>query len=113
VRFSTECSTIPGDDGGTEFTEVQLPACAREGDADKAPTVTLDGRSLPLMDVETPSLKIVLPADNILAAPAGTYSSVAHGLVALVHPLTPGTHTIVISGNFPENTTTIVVKPGH
>jgi hypothetical protein len=113
VGFSTECSTIPGDDGGTEFTEEQLRACAREADADKAPRVTLDGRSVPLTDVETPALKIVLPADNILGAPAGTYSSVAHGLVALLHPLTPGTHTIVISGNFPENTTTIVVKPGH
>jgi hypothetical protein len=113
VGFSTECSTIPGDDGGTEFTEEQLRACAREADADKAPTVTLDGRSVPLTEVETPALKIVLPADNILGAPAGTYSSVAHGLVALLHPLTPGTHTIVISGNFPENTTTIVVKPGH
>jgi hypothetical protein len=113
VGFSTECSTIPGDDGGTDFTTEQLRACARESDADKAPTVTLDGRSVPLREVETPALKIVLPADNIFGASAGKYSSVAHGSVALLHPLTPGTHTIVISGNFPENTTTIVVTRGH
>jgi len=39
--------------------------------------------------------------------------SVAHGWVALLHPLTPGTHFIVIGGNVPENTTTIKVTPGH
>ena len=113
VGFSTECSDIPGDDhpdGAPPFTEEQLRACAEERDANKDPKVTLDGTSVPLTEVETPLLKIVLPADNIFEVPAGTYHSVAHGFVALLHPLTPGTHTIVISGNFPANTTTINVE---
>jgi hypothetical protein len=113
---SFECSTIPGDDGGPGLTEEQLRACARDLNlkmAPTAPTVTLDGSPVPITAVETQLLNPVLPADNIFGAPAGTYRSVAHGWVALLHPLTPGTHTIVIGGTVPTNTTTIVVKPGH
>ena len=35
-----------------------------------------------------------------------------NGWVALLHPLTPGTHTIVGSGSS-TFTTTITVQPGH
>ena len=37
-----------------------------------------------------------------------------HGWVVLLHPLTPGTHTIVIVGGIVPGTVTtkIVVKPG-
>jgi hypothetical protein len=67
--------------------------------------------------VETSALHPVLSTGNIFVAPAGTYLSVAHGWVALLNPLTPGTHEIKIVVNngsvFPPNTTTIVVKPGH
>jgi hypothetical protein len=121
---SFECSTIPGDDGGPGLTEDQLRACASDLTlkvAPTAPTVTLDGRSVQITEVETQLFNIVLPAGNIFnnppvnPVPGGTAGkSVAHGWVALLHPLTPGTHTIVISGvNITENTTTIVVKPGH
>jgi hypothetical protein len=58
-------------------------------------------------------LNIVLPADNIFNLLGGTQGlSVAHGWVALLHPLTRGKHTIVIDGASPI-TTTIIVKPGH
>ena len=78
-----------------------------------APTVTVDGKSVPVAEVETPLLNIVLPADNIFGQPAGTQGlSVGHGWVALLHPLTPGTHTIVIDTGAATITTTIVVKPG-
>jgi hypothetical protein len=78
-----------------------------------APTITLDGRLVPLTEVGTPALHPVLRKQNVFGAPAGTYLSVAHGWVALLDPLTSGTHTItiVIGGNT-VNTTTIVVK-GH
>jgi hypothetical protein len=73
-------------------------------------------------------LRIDLPADNIFGAEPGTgptptglpYLSVAHGWVALLHPLRPGTHTIGvrISAGFPpgvplnvNNTMTIIVTP--
>jgi hypothetical protein len=104
--FTVECSTFEGN--GT--TEAQLRECARESDLQVAPTVTLDGKSVTLTEVETPLLKIVLPAGNLFGLPAGTEGlSVGHGWVALLHPLTPGTHKIVIDSTI---TTTIVVTPG-
>ena len=66
---------------------------------------------MPVTEVETQLLKIVLPAGNIFGMPAGTTGlSVAHGWVALLHPLTPGTHSIVGSAPF---ATRIIVQPGH
>jgi hypothetical protein len=106
-----ECSTFEGH--GT--TEAALRKCAKASDVEVAPTVTLDGKSVTVTEVETPLLNIVLPADNIFELPAGTSGlSVGHGWVALLGPLTPGTHTIVIRGSVsPEITTTIVVTAGH
>jgi hypothetical protein len=108
---SVECSTFEGN--GT--AEAQLRACARETDVTVAPSVTLDGRSLPVNEVETRLLNIVLPHNNIFGQPAGTTGlSVGHGWAVLLHPLTPGTHTIVIDGPaVPSITTRIIVKPGH
>jgi hypothetical protein len=107
VGHSVECSTFEGN--GT--TEAELRECARETDVQAAPTVTLDGRSVPIAEAETPLLNIVLPADNLFGLPAGTSGlSVGHGWVALLHPLPPGTHTILIDSTI---TTTIVVTPGH
>jgi hypothetical protein len=106
---SAECSTFEGH--GT--TEAELRDCARGADVPAAPTVTVDGKAVPVAEVETPLLNIVLPADNIFDLPAGTQGlSVGHGWVALLHPLTPGTHTIVIDSGDSTITTTIVVKPG-
>ena len=66
-------------------------------DVQVAPIVTVDGKSVPVTEVETSLLNITLPADNILEVPGGGEGlSVAHGWVTLLHPLTPGTHTIVI-----------------
>jgi hypothetical protein len=117
---SFECSTLPGDDhpaGDPPFTDEQLAACAQNLDATVKPTVTLDGRSVPVTEVvETPAFEVVLPANNIFGTLEGTQGrSVAHGWVALLNPLTPGQHEIFISGNIPENdnTTTITVVPGH
>jgi hypothetical protein len=107
VGHSVGCSTFEGN--GT--TEAELRECARETDVQAAPTVTLDGRSVPIAEAETPLLNIVLPADNLFGLPAGTSGlSVGHGWVALLHPLPPGTHTILIDSTI---TTTIVVTPGH
>jgi hypothetical protein len=106
---SFECSTFEGH--GT--TEAALRECARDTDVQDAPTVTVDGKTVPVAEVETPLLNIVLPADNIFGLPAGTQGlSVAHGWVGLLHALTPGTHTIVIDTGGATITTTIVVEPG-
>jgi len=112
---SFECSTFPGDTNPASPTEAQLRACAVSNDAKSAPSVTVDGRSVPVTEAETGLLHIVLPADNIFGLPAGaTGLSFGHGWVSLLNPLTPGTHTIVIHrAGFPDITTTIIVTPGR
>jgi hypothetical protein len=107
---SVECSTFEGN--GT--TEAQLRRCAREADAQEAPTVTVDGTPVSVTEVESRLLDIVLPADNVFGLPAGTQGlSVAHGWVALLHPLPPGTHAIVVVNGGSTYTTTIVVTRGR
>jgi hypothetical protein len=117
VAASTqECSPfVPEDHMSSGTTVDALRDCARDRDVKVAPTVTVDGRSVPVTEVVTRPLNIVLPEENVFGVPAGTQGvSVAHGWVTLLHPLTPGKHTIVIrNGARPTITTTIIVEPGH
>jgi hypothetical protein len=107
---SWECSTIEGN--GT--TEAELRACAEANDAQSAPTLIIDGRQVTPQEVETPLTAVVLPGDNIFGLPAGTSGQfVAHGWVTLLHPLTPGTHHIVILLPDTRIDTAINVVPGH
>jgi hypothetical protein len=130
AAWSAECSTLEVDTPFFGSNEAELRACARDVNAGIAPppVVSLDGKPVPVTEVMSGLLRLNLPADNIFGADAGTgppampYLSVADGWVALLHPLTPGTHTIDIqvTGTFPgdpppvpvSNTTTIVVQPG-
>jgi hypothetical protein len=106
---SFECSTIEGN--GT--TEAELRACAEHSDAQTAPSVTVDGHAVPVKEVETRLMNMVLPADNIFGLPAGTTGlSVGHGWIAPLNPLTPGTHTIVGTGSAFSFTTKIIVGSG-
>lgn len=112
---SFECSSFPGDHGSFGTTEAELRTCARQNDLQSAPPVTVDGRAVQVREVETALLDIVLPADNIFGQPEGTEGqSVAHAWVALLDPLTPGSHQIVITidPQKPPITTTILVTPG-
>jgi hypothetical protein len=107
---SAECSNVEkppffGED------EPQLRACARRQDVQVAPTVTVDDKLVPVTPVETPLLNIILPDPNVLDVPAQRALSVAHGWVTLLHPLTPGEHTIVGTGSV-TFTTKIRVEPG-
>jgi hypothetical protein len=107
---SFECSTFEGN--GT--IDAQLRACAKAKDLPSAPAVTVDGAPVAISEVETGLLRITLPADNLFGLPAGsTGLSVAHGWVALLHPLPPGPHTITITSPSSTITTTITVNPGH
>jgi hypothetical protein len=110
---TVECSTFEGN--GT--TDAELRTCAEQGDVHLAPIVTVDGKSVPVTEVETPLLNIVLPDKNVFGQPAGTTGqSVAHGWVTLVQPLTPpGSHEIHIvitnnDGTVSDITTRIVVQ---
>ena len=101
VAASTvECSTFPNDGPGPDATEAELLDCARNQDVKVAPQVTVDDKPEPVTEVKTPLLNIKLPADNLFGLPTGTTGqSVGHGWVTLLHPLTPGTHTIKITGS--------------
>ena len=111
VAASTvECSTFEGNGN----TEAELRDCARQGDVQVAPSVTVDGTPKLVTEAETGLLHITLPADNIFGLPAGTTGlSVGHGWINLLRPLTPGTHTIVIDTGATTINTRIVVQPGH
>jgi hypothetical protein len=110
--WTSECSSFEGN--GT--TEAQLAACAQAADQGiTTHTAAVDGRPVPVTEVLTGLLKICLPADNIfgLSGADRNGSSVAHGWVTLVNPLTPGTHTIDITVAGTVNSTvrtTIVVE---
>jgi hypothetical protein len=116
---SSECSTVePPPFFGAD--EASLRECAREADAGFAtPSVTVDGRIVAVSEVETGLLALDIPADNILGVPAQQAFSVAHGWVALLPPMHPGSHLVVLRivgtdvfGNHIDltNRTTIVVK---
>ena len=118
IAWTIECSTTELKD--PEASEEDLRECAHEM-ADNAgfgnATVTLDGEPVPLREVETGPRTYVLPADNVFGEqdPARLSGQlVGVGSVALLHPLTPGTHTTTIDlegdGNI-DNRTTIRVEP--
>ena len=121
TTFSSECSNVEAPPYFGE-DEPSLRACVQAVDAGITLTeLTVDGRPVPLTEVESGLLELDLPADNIVGAPAGDALSLAHGWVALLHPLTPGSHELVLhaEGTYLGDpldltqTTTIVVEPGH
>jgi hypothetical protein len=121
AAFSSECSTLEAPPFfGSNPRE--LRACARAVNAGiTLVAVALDGKPVPVNEVQSGLLRLNLPADNIFGAPPGTGPlSVAHGWVAhLGQSLKPGTHviTIHIEGTYPglpnpfDNTTRIIVEP--
>ena len=114
AAYSAECSTVEGPPYHGD-NEAELRTCARDNVVEFEPvTATLDGRPIALTQVQTALLNFVLPPDNIFGLEAGTTGqSVGDGWVALLHPLTPGSHEIQITnGNELTNTTTIEVQPG-
>jgi hypothetical protein len=124
VGWSTECSTFDNDCGRendpTDCPDIppeDLAACAVSLASPHAtPAVTLDGLPVTVGKAFTPTLNVVLPKHNVFGEPEGTQGQfAAYGLgVALVGPLSPGSHEIVIidpvSPDKPT-TTTIVVTP--
>jgi hypothetical protein len=115
AAWTTECSTFVGDCGGPGSNEAQLRAAAEAADAGITATVTINGQSVPLSEVETGLLTIHLPEDNIFGSTELHGLSVAHGFVYLTDPLTPGTyiiegHVVFPDGSTADFTTTIDVQ---
>jgi hypothetical protein len=115
AAYSAECSTVElapyyGAD------ENAMRSCASKNVAELEPiSATLDGRPIALTHVQTALLNFVLPPDNILnpkAAAGTTGQSVGAGPVALLHPLTPGSHEIKIFYGDQLAITTVKVQPG-
>jgi hypothetical protein len=107
VGSSHECSTF--DLGLDPECRPDLSGSAKEATREVT-SVTVDGRQVPLTAHSTSGNPITLPAGNLFeAAPGSTGEYAAYGWVTLLHPLPPGTHTIV----GPTFTTTIIVRPGR
>lgn len=131
IGWSSECSTVEAAPYyGAD--EEELAACAIAADTGTSgaggitSSITVDGRPVPLTEVVTDVFTMQLPEGNILGTDEDSALSVAHGWVALLPPLPPGTHEIVITntGLYFEgteyevpfdfvNTTTITVVPGR
>lgn len=122
-EMSVECSTAePYPFYGADPAD--LRACV-ESDLDgpngsfPIHTLAVDGRAVPVTEVETPVHMVSLPADNMLGVPQQSALSVSRGWVAQVHPMTPGVHTLdfTFSGTFLTNPfgesdeITIIVEP--
>jgi hypothetical protein len=109
-----ECSSfVPEDHVGFGTTEAELRKCAHQTDAQVAPKVTVDGRSVTSTAVETRLLRIHLPKDNVFGVTGADRRgrSVAHAWVVLLKRLARGTHTIEIAIDAETTiTTTIIVK---
>jgi hypothetical protein len=68
---SVECSTFEGNGN----TKAELRSCAIAGDAQTAPTVTVDGAPVTVGGTESGLMRIVLPTNNIFGLPSGKSSS--------------------------------------
>jgi hypothetical protein len=117
TAVSFECSTVePPPFFGANPAE--LRACARRNlETYPVHELTVDGRAVRLTRVETRVLQVRLPADNVLGTDQDHALSVGTAWVALLPPLRPGTHVLVIHAAGPDvptsdNTTTITVRPG-
>lgn len=121
ATFTSECSTYPGDTcSGPGVNDETLRSDARSSDlvqaGGAAPTLKLDGNNVALADLTTIVHAHALPGGNVFGLPAGTTGRyAAHGWVALLHPLTPGTHTVGVTSVNPKlsYTTKIIVQPGN
>jgi hypothetical protein len=118
TAYSSECSTI---EAPPYFgrNDRELRACARNANAGYTEvSVAVDGKPVALSETDSGLIRADLPADNVFGVPAQRIYSVAQGWVALLHPLSRGTHEIDIHYEGVDvfgaevdvtNTTTIVV----
>ncbi len=102
--LTSECSTLePPPFNGT--TPEELTACAHQFTPQHT-QASIDGVPLQNLDqylLTTPPYNFVVPAGNILGAPAGTTGqSVAYGELLLVKPLSVGEHTIHLYADMPS-----------
>jgi len=86
-------------------TEAELRECAASGYdeffADTTDSISVDGAVVSDLDVfrtQTPLFSYSLPPDNIYGLPPGEVTkAISDGQAVIVRPLSPGSHTIVIT----------------
>jgi hypothetical protein len=116
-----ECSRVenaPPCGGGKSQLRTEARASVAVYDV---PTVTVDGKSVRVREVETPLLAVHLPKDNVFGSSERRVFSVGDGWVGLLNPMRHGTHHIVIqltrhdpSGEVvPSSTTTTIYVSKH
>ena len=96
--LTTECSYA---EDTTLKTEAQLRSCAVNGNQGGMPHVVVDGitfHSLQTYEVQSSLFSFTFPPNNIFGAPAGPSQTVSHGWFIMLEPLSPGKHTVHLSG---------------
>jgi len=109
---NAECSTVEEPPFQGE-TEPELRACAN-GHIDQTTLLSATIDAVPVSELQTyrtqsPLFEFTLPANNVLNEPAGTTGqAVDAGVYLVIKPLSrQTTHTIRVSGTFPQFNTTI------
>ena len=85
-------------------TDAQLEAVARAGFNPSTNWLTLDGANVPLREFETGAYDVISQSgsfyDTILGVGTGSIRTALVADVVVIHPLTPGDHTIQAAVNF-------------
>jgi hypothetical protein len=115
VAASTaECSTFPNDCASVAPPQSKLASLARSQVDQAAPSVTINGKDVPVTFVQSGPMTVSLPADNIFGVSGGdTGASVALGWVALLDPLPTGNYAIHVRTAKANYVTRIVVQAGQ
>ena len=118
--INTECSNLePPQFFGV--TEADRRACAKKiADGAANLSVTIDGepvQNLKNYRSSSPDFTFVVPPKNVLGIPPGSGLSVGDGYYLMLAPLSTGTHTIHLTGSFPDFPfaidTTLILTVGH
>ena len=100
---SISCSREAGD------SDEALLACAENARPEFANlSVSVDGELIPMIDdywAVSPITPVELPEGNLFGMPAGVLDIVGGGWYAMLEPLAPGSHTIVVHGesDYPDD----------
>ena len=115
VAASTaECSTFPNDCASVAPRKSELASLARKQVDQTAPSVTVNGKDVPVTFVQSGPMTVKLPADNIFGiSGGGAGTSVALGWVAFLDPLPAGNYAIHVRTAKTNYVTRIVVRAGQ
>jgi hypothetical protein len=100
LLFGSECSTVepPPFHGGPDLASLLDCAVAFDDSVTRSLGISVDGNEIPdsqqRFRFRSGLVRLSLPADNVLGAPAGPALSGVDGWMVMVKPLAPGEHDV-------------------